>query len=198
MAGCSTSGLVKQWSDPSYHGPALTKILIVAIRKDPTKRRVWEDAFSSGLAKLGVNATQSYRLFPDATPDSSHLAEAMADKNFDGIIITRWLPKERIAEYVAPSVTTEPETRYSARKQEFVTFYREIENPGYVDTQEIANRSIDVWIAGSDSRLIWSAVSETPEPATSEAVHRDIVGLVTSDLTKGALSRRANRQGQLI
>jgi hypothetical protein len=184
MPGCSTSVLVNQWSDASYHGPALTKILILAVRKDPLRRRVWEDAFIGDLARHGVSATQSYRLFPDALPDSNQLDKAVAAHDFDGIIITRRLPKAVSTQYVQGYVTSEPETRYSRRREQFYTYYHEVEHPGYVDTQVVANRSIDVWSTDSNGSMIWSAVSETPEPASAEAVRRDIVSLVTADLAR--------------
>jgi len=188
--GCSTSVLVNQWSDASFRGPALTKILVIAVRKDPARRRVWEDAFIGELARHGVSATQSYRLFPDAPPDSNQLAGAVAEHAFDGIIVTRRLPKEGSGTYVPGYVTKEPETGYSRRKGEFYTYYHDVEHPGYVDTQVIANRSIDVWTCGGESWMVWSAVSRTPEPATAEAVHRDIVNLVIADLAlKGIVAK---------
>lgn len=191
VPGCSTSVLVNQWSDASFRGPALTKILVIAIRKDAVRRRVWEDAFIGELAKHGVTATQSYRLFPDAPPDSNQLAAAVAEHAFDGIIITRRLPKAVSSTYVPGYVSKEPETRYSQRKGEFFTYYHDVEHPGYVDTEVTANRSIDVWTCGRDSWMVWSATSETAEPATAEAVHRDIVNLVVSDLeAKGIVGKK--------
>jgi len=184
MCGCSTSVLVKQWSDPSYQGPKLTRMLVIAIRNDPTRRRVWEDAFIKDLALHGVNAIPSYRLFPDAVPDSIQISGAVAANAFNGIIITRRLSKVVNPVYVEGYVTKEAETKYSQRKREFFTYYHDVEHPGYIDTQKIANRSIDVWTAGRESWMIWTAVSETPEPATSADVHRDIAGLVTADLAK--------------
>jgi hypothetical protein len=184
IPGCSTSVLVNQWSDPSYRGPALNKIMVIAVRNDPTKRRVWEDAFVGELSKHGVSATQSYQLFPQAIPDSAQIAGAVAKYAFDGVIITRRLPKVVNTQYVNGYVAQEAETRYSERKQRFFTYYRDVEHPGFVDTQKIANRSIDVWTTDSVSRMIWSAVSQTPEPATAEAVHRDVVNLVTAELER--------------
>jgi len=93
LPGCSTSVLVNQWSDPSYRGPALNKIMVIAVRNDPTRRRVWEDVFIGELSRHGVNATQSYQLFPNAIPDSLQIAGAVAKYAFDGIIITRRLPR---------------------------------------------------------------------------------------------------------
>ena len=191
MPGCSTSVLVNRWNDASYRGPALTDVLVVAIRKDPVRRRVWEDAFCEEFARHGVKAMQSYRLFPGAAPDSAQLAGAVATYAFDGIIITRRLPKTVNAQYVPRTVVTEPETKYSPRKQQFFTYYREVEQPGYVDTLKIANRSIDVWTTGADGGMIWSAVSETPEPATAAAVHRDVTGLAATDLQRLGIIAKA-------
>jgi hypothetical protein len=191
MPGCATSVLVNQWSDASFHGPALTNVLIVAVRKNQVRRRVWEDSFIGDLAGHGVAATQSYRLFPDAVPDSSQLDKAVAEHAFDGIIITRRLHKAVSTQYVQGYVTKEPETRYSKRRGQFYTYYHDVEHPGYIDTLVTTNRSIDVWTCGSDSWMIWSAVSETPEPASSEAVHRDIVSLVTADLARKGIIPQA-------
>jgi hypothetical protein len=190
LPGCSTSVLVNQWSDSSYKGPALNKIMVIAVRNDPTRRRVWEDVFIGELSRHGVNATQSYQLFPNAIPDSLQIAGAVAKYAFDGIIITRRLPKVVNTHYVNGYVTQESETKYSERKQRFFTYYRDVDHPGFVDTQKIANRSIDVWTTDSTSRMVWSAISETPEPATPDAVHRDVVSLVTGELErKGILPK---------
>jgi hypothetical protein len=194
MPGCSTSMLVNKWSDASYHGPTLTKLFIVAVRRDPVRRRVWEDVFTEELAKRGVNAVQSYRLFPQAVPDSSQMDQAVAQNNFDGIIITRRLPKTVTTNYVKGYVTTESDIRYSRRKQAFQIYYRDVEHPGYVDTFKIANRSIDVWTTDSMSRMIWSAVSATPEPATADAVHHDVVNQVAAELEQKGIIPQSRKE----
>jgi hypothetical protein len=182
IPGCATSGLVNLWSEPSYSGPVLSNVLVVSDSRDPVKRRLWEDAFAGGLAMLKVSATPSYRLFPDAIPDSNQMPEIVAKNGFNGIIITRRLPKTVNANYVAPYVSTESETKYSRRRQEFKTYYHDVVHSGYVDSQTVYNRSIDVWTAGNESRLIWSAMSVTPEPIAPEDRNRSVVNLVIGDL----------------
>jgi hypothetical protein len=156
--------------------------LVVAVRNDPIKRRVWEDAFVGELSRHGLKATQSYQIFSNAIPDSNQIEGGVAQYHFDGIIITRRLPKVINTQYVNGYVSTESETKYSQRRQQFFTYYHDIQHPGYVDTIKIANRTIEVWTTDNNGRMIWSAVSKTAEPATPEDVHRDIVNLVTADL----------------
>jgi hypothetical protein len=45
--------------------------MAIAVRNNPVKRRIWEDAFVNELSKNGVNATSSYHLFPDALADTN-------------------------------------------------------------------------------------------------------------------------------
>jgi len=53
MESCSSSVLVDEWIDPSFHESSLKKILIIAIRKNPIQRRIWEDAFVSETFQKG-------------------------------------------------------------------------------------------------------------------------------------------------
>ncbi|MCX6150338.1 MAG: hypothetical protein NTX22_07455 [Ignavibacteriales bacterium] len=77
LESCSSSILVDVWNDPTFNESPLKKILIIAIRKDPVQRRIWEDAFIGELSKHGVKATSSYSLFPDALPDSNQIFETV-------------------------------------------------------------------------------------------------------------------------
>jgi len=58
MLGCvSTSYLSNMWRDPSYQLGPMQNMLIVAMKKDPVRRRLWEDGFVAALGKHGVAAT---------------------------------------------------------------------------------------------------------------------------------------------
>ncbi len=184
MESCSSSTLVDEWSDPSFHEPPLKKILVIAVRKDQFKRQIWEDAFASELLKYGVQATSSYRLFPDALPDTSQVIEAVHENDFDGILVTRILHSDTSFDYVDSSVTRQEVPRYNLREG-YDTFYEQyVQNPGYVESQIIRRCSIDVWVVKNEGRIIWSTISNTSETNTIEAVRDDIVGLVVPELAR--------------
>jgi len=75
-------------------------MLVVDVRKDAAKRRIWEDAFANALAKHGVAAISSYTLFPDAPPDTNQLITTVQTNGFDGMIVIRRLPTETDMRYV--------------------------------------------------------------------------------------------------
>jgi hypothetical protein len=188
MYGCASSSLVDIWRDPSFQAPPLGKILVIDVRKDATKRRIWEDAFAGELVKQGVAATSSYSLFPDAPPDTSQIVATVQSNGFDGVLAVLKLPTETNRHYVQGYTTTEQNVPYTpyygSYWDRYGTYYREIDHPGYVDSQSVAIRAIDVTTTGNGGKMIWSATSRTPDPASVKDVQRGIVNLVIAELAK--------------
>ena len=68
--------------------------------------------------------------------------------------------------------------------QRYWSNYLIVEHPGYVDTQKVAIRAIEVTTTGNNGRLIWRATSRTPDPASVTDVQRGVAGLVISELAR--------------
>jgi hypothetical protein len=196
MAGCASSELVDIWSDTSFQGPALSKILVISVGKTAVHRRIWEDAFTVELANHDVAATPSYRLFPDSVPDTNQVIQVVRSSSFDGVLVSRWLPPEMTTQYLQGYATSEQDMRYDPRRKSFVTYYRDVEHPAYVDSQKVVLHAIDVWGSRNEGQLIWSATSKTPEPNSMQGVRQEIVGLVMSELARRGIIA-SERQGQL-
>lgn len=81
-------------------------------------------------------------------------------------------------------MTKEQDTRYDSHRDRFVTYYRDIEHGGYVDSQKVNIRAIDVWATRNEGQMIWSATSKTPEPNSAQEVRPEIVRLVMTELTR--------------
>jgi hypothetical protein len=184
MLGCASSELVDIWSDSSFQPPSLNKMLVISVSKNSVQRRIWEDAFSTELARHGVAVTPSYRLFPDAVPDTNRIMQSVQSNSFDGVLVTRRLPPETNTQYMEGYVTTEQGMRYDHRRERFVTYYRDIEHAAYIDSQKVDIRAIDVWATRNEGQMIWSATSKTPEPNSVQEVRPEIVKLVISELTQ--------------
>ena len=188
MCGCASSSLVNIWHDPSFKAPPLSKMLVIAVRKDATIRRIWEDAFAGELAKHGVAATSSYSLFPDAPPDTNQVIATVQTNGFDGILVVLRLPTETDKQYVQGYTTMQQDARYNPNYgpywQRYWSYYSVTEHPGYVDSQKVAIRAIDVTTTGQDGRMVWSATSRTPDPGSVTDVQRGIAGLVIAELAQ--------------
>lgn len=187
IESCSSSSLVDVWNDPTYNEPPLKKILIISIRKDPVQRRIWEDAFVSEFSNHGVQATSSYHLYPDLLPDTNQVIQVVQEKGFDGILVTRLLLDETKTHYVQGYVTTEQISRYNIFRKRYDTYYHNVQHPGYVESQIIDRRAIDVWVIREEERMIWSATSNSPERNRVEDVQNDIADLVIPQLVKNSI-----------
>jgi hypothetical protein len=184
MAGCASSELVDKWSDPSFLGPSLKKMLVISVSQDSKQRRTWEDAFSVELATHNVAGTSSYRVFPDAVPDTDQVVQIIRSDGFDGVLVIRRLPAETTTKNMPGYVTSEKNMRYPPHSDRLVAYYATIHHAAYVDTEKVDIRSIDVWATKNEGQMIWSATSETPEPNSVQLVRPEIVNLVISELTK--------------
>jgi hypothetical protein len=178
MFGCASSNLVDIWHDSTFKTQPLEKMLVIAVRKDAAKRRIWEDAFAGELIKRGVVATTSYSLFPAAPPDTSQVIATVQANGFEGILVILRLPTERIRK----PTSVEQDVNYTSYWQRYLTYYRDIDHPGYNDSQSVDMRAIDVTSTGTNGKLIWSAKSRTPDPGSVPDAQRGIAGLVISKL----------------
>jgi hypothetical protein len=184
MAGCATSELIDKWSDSSFRGPSLKKVLVISVSLNPMQRHNWEDAFSVELATHNVAGTPSYRVFPDAVPDTNQVMQIIRSDGFDGVLVIRRLPAETTTEFVPRYTTSQKRMRYYPQTDRLMTYYAVIHHDAYIDTEKVDIRSIDVWATRNDGQMIWSATSETPEPNSLKIVRPEIVNLVLSELTK--------------
>jgi hypothetical protein len=187
LESCSYSVLVDEWTDPSYHESPLKKMLVIAVRKDPVRRRIWEDAFVDELSQYGVIAISSYNLFPNVLPDTNQIAETVQEKGFDGILVNRVLDKETETHYVESHVTTETKTRYNSFRNTYFTYYQDVQHPGYVDSQIVHRGAIEIWAVKDNERIIWAATSNTPEMNSAATVQKDIANLVIHELLQKAV-----------
>ena len=187
LAGCASSELTDIWSDSSFQSHPLNKMLVISVSKNSTRRRIWEDAYSTELVKHGVAATPSYSLFPDEVPDTNQVLQIVQKNAFDGILVTHRLPSEVNPQYVQGYMGQEQYTRYTWRMYGFVPYYRNVWHAGYVDSQKVDIRAIDVWATRNEGQMIWSATSKTPEPNSIQEVRPEIVKLVMSELTRNGM-----------
>jgi hypothetical protein len=191
IQSCSSSVLVGVWNDPLYHESPLKKILIIAIRKDPVQRRIWEDAFTAEFSKQGVNAVSSYTLSPGALPDTDQVVAMVQRNGFDGILVSSHLTTGAQTHYVKSYVTYETNIKFNPFNNTYSTYYHNVEHPGYVDSLLVRRKAIELWVTKNGGRMIWGATSDTPELNTVEDVQSDVAALVIEELVQDNIIKPA-------
>jgi hypothetical protein len=158
--GCSAARVVNEWRDPEYVAPHVNRILIVAVSRQASIRRAFEDRFVAELRAAGVDAVPSYRYIPEDGPVvEARLQEAVTQANADAALITRLVRVERKTE-VSPGY-------YEPAPALTFGFYRTYTAAwlGYYEPPRIYQR--DVYISETSlydlrrNRLVWSGTVKT-------------------------------------
>jgi hypothetical protein len=181
---CAFSSLTNVWKDPEFKNSPMTNMLVIAAKKSPVNRRIWEDVIAAELSAHSVAATPSYRLFPDSIPDPDQVGAAVREKKFDGLLFIRKLQNEISTNYIPPSVTREAVTRYNERNNTYHTYYRDVQQPGYTDTSMVVRHDVSVFTTKENGRLVWAGTGEMIDPSSMEAIRDEIVGLFIPELAR--------------
>jgi hypothetical protein len=190
-AGCAGQPeMTDLWRDPSFTSGPMTNVLVVALRKDPVRRRMWEDAFAKELGARGVAATTSYQLYPGAPPDTQEVIEAVRGNGYDAIIVSLRLPNETTSTFVPGAVTRQP-VMSQDYFGDFHTYWRDVQEPGHTEIDEIRRMQTDVWSTSGGGRLIWSGTLRTLDSVSGGAAETAVAEDIAPAMEKqGVVSRR--------
>lgn len=184
VSGCASSGLVGVWMDPQYAEKPMTNVLVIAMKPDVARRRLWEDAFANALSERGVRATPAYQLFPNELPDTNGIVGAVREHGYDGCIVTVKLPSEILTQDVQGYTTDSLVVRYNPWSHLYYDYYQQIYTPGYTETQTVVRQKIEVWRTTGKGALVWTATGEALDPTSRNTGNRHIIGEVIEDLVK--------------
>jgi hypothetical protein len=180
--GCTPGTLSKMWRDSSFQGVPLKNVLVIAVRNDPVRRRIWEDGFVLELSKHGVIATPSYRLFPDALPDTQQCVDAIRRDHYDGVLETHRLGVDTTINYI-PGYTKEvPITRFNSWTNTYYTYYRKVEVPRSSETERTVRHEVNVWAIQEQGHLVWSAIGGVLQQESGQSVNHEIAELIVPEL----------------
>ncbi len=105
LAGCATSRMVAQQSNPDYVGKPFKSVMVVAVTADELVRRTFEDRIVALLAKRGVNAIPGYAAVGSrGRVAEAQLREAVTRSSAEGVLITRVTRVDR-ASGTVPGIT---------------------------------------------------------------------------------------------
>lgn len=192
LAGCGAStNLTDMWRDPAYNAPPMQDVLVLSMRRNPAMRRAWEDGFVKEMSEHNIQATPSYRMFPDQLPDTGAVMSAVRDQGFDGLLINYPAGRDVERRYVPGYVTTQPVTYRSPWTGYYYTRWRSVYEPGYVTDDQLVYNEVQLWdVRGEDDQLIWTGTTETVNPTSSRDVNKEIGEVIVPELvSQGILSR---------
>ena len=163
----------------------MKNILIVAAKRNPVNRRIWEDEIVTSLSDQGVVSTPSYRLFPDSIPSPEQVGSTIRDNKFDGVLFIRRLPTRISTNYIPGDIKSVQVTQYDERTKTYSSYYKDVEQPGSTDTDRVVRHEISVFTTQPEGgHLIWAGTGELINPASRDEVRQEISGLISPELAR--------------
>lgn len=107
LAGCATSRIVKQQSNPDYVGKSFKTVMVVGVTTDQLVRRTFEDRVTALLAKRGVKGIPAYSMVESRRTlvEEADLRQAIAQSGVEGVLITRVSRRADRESSTAPATT---------------------------------------------------------------------------------------------
>jgi hypothetical protein len=190
LASCGTTQFTNLWKDPSYSAPQLKKLMVIAFRRDQVNRRMWEDAFVTaiGSQKTTASAVPSYHLFPNEIPQPDSIKEISKAQGYDGILIVSKIERDTLTNQFPGYTSNELVTEYSHKWKSYVTHYEDVYHAGRTDTSTAVSVQTDLLLTqGNEGQLVWSATSQTINPASRDEFRAAVANTVAKQLIRDHL-----------
>jgi hypothetical protein len=190
IGGCGSTQQTNFWMDSSYNAAPMKKILVIAMRKDQLRRRMWEDAIVTTLGSkehAGTVAIASYQLFPDNVPDTLAVRLKTKEEGFDGVLVVARAQRDTLTNDVPGYTANEAVTKYSYRWNAYVTNFEDVYHPGYTETETTVSVRTDLLVPQGDGKLVWSVTSQSVDPTSADQFRNSVADRVVSQLKKERL-----------
>jgi hypothetical protein len=186
IGGCGTTQMVNLWKDPSYQAAPLQKIMVVAMRKDPLVRRMWEDSFVSALEedRTKTIAISSYHFFPDQLPDTVQMMETTQKEGIDGVIMVARVEHGQVQRQVPGYISELPYTDYGYWWGYYWTNYLTVYHPAYTETLSQVSVRTDLLLVPENGQMVWSGTSEEIDPSSPDQFRKSVAERVIDELMK--------------
>lgn len=180
-AGCASTSLKTQWSDPALAQAKFDKVLVAFQTKDEALRRALEDT----MARSIPNATASYKVLgDDEVQDVKKAAARLKAAGFDSAVVMRMISVEKEQTWVPGTIHVGP-APYGRLWGGWSHGWGRVYDPGYLRTDKVVTVGTTAYTL-ADEKLVWASRSETFNPgdpvklieevvkANAEAARKDI------------------------
>lgn len=172
-ACASLTSITESWKAPGAGPLDFKKVLVLALVRDESARRVAEDALQSKLA--GVTTVQSYQvLSPEDYRNKERAKQRLREEGFDGVIAMRVVSSEQHA--------TGAPGGYSS----FWGYYDVFYPPMDLRLDTVVRVEINVYSLTED-KLLWAGRSETLDPQSMTQLISEIVDAAGKELRRQGL-----------
>jgi hypothetical protein len=171
----------KSWRDPNttITPGSWSKVLVVALLKDETTRRLVEDQLVQRLHGKGV---PSYNYYVEKDLDevkANGFKDNLVKDGFDGAVVMRLMDVEKETHYVPGNYPP----YYGRFGRYYYYSWNSFYNPGFYTTDKIYSVETNVYSFRQD-KLIWSGITKTTNPSKTDKMFNEIADVIAAKMRK--------------
>src|SRR6476659_1308381 len=184
LAGCASTTLQSQWRDPGYTGGPFRKIFGIGLSaRDVTARRIFEDVMVAKLTAVGVQAVPEWQHLPSDGPlPEGSVSAAVDGTGADAVLIARLVGIDtRIS--VSPVAGPGPGFGWYGPYAGWYSGWYAAPQVTQYDVVIVETSLFDT----KTKRLVWSATSQTVDPASVQKEAPAFADTIIGALQKAGL-----------
>ena len=196
VVSCSTFKITNSWKEKNAQPKPYKKILVLSLMNDyhdRTVRENMESNLAAGLKKLGYSAVCACDEFNPKTFEGLIEKEALtkiADSGIDAVLTVVLLDKSRERFYAPGRIYYSPYVIYHSRFYGYYrTMYVRVYSPGYYSSTDKYFWESNFYSMDSTAQLIYSAQSQSFDPATSSLSYQ-YADMILKDMLKSNIIRK--------
>lgn len=191
----SVTEITGSWKKPALSAKKYKKVVVLGLSGDIVKRSAIENAIVSNFRSNGINAVAGSSILPDNVIDSDNdkkvdekakeiITTKFKNEGIDGAFVFSVEDIKESEHYVPGTSYYTPRTTYYPFYNHYYTSFARVNTPGYY-TKTTQVFFISNFYDVSSEELVWSAHSETINPASlsdfSKSYSKAVVGNLLDD-----------------
>ncbi len=181
LTACTLTKLTGIYKDKSYTGGYLKSVLVVGVSDNVKNRRLFEDTFTEQFKRVGIEAISSAVIIPkDKKLDTDTIKKSAESQGFETVLVTHLVGVEEKTTYVPPRYDYLP-SRYHHLGPYYHSVDRYVHTPGYYIKRKHVRLESNLYETKTE-KLIWSALSETIDPKSVNALIESLCQKVMKSL----------------
>jgi len=192
LNGCSSTMLVESWSDKTYQGPKLKKILVIGVIKKENRRRSFENEFVKLITNNARTAIASHTVLGNLEKNANKesVLAAIEKTGADGVIIvtTRGIvQQQRITpvsvDYIPNAGGGAGYGGYGGMYDYYNASHSYVFNQGNTVSENILKVDTKLFNAATE-KMLWSGKTESLNPKSATRLIAEYKRRVIRDIRK--------------
>jgi hypothetical protein len=179
LAGCASTRITDSWSDPAFTGGPFKRVMVLAVTRNGSARRTFEDIFAAKLRATGIEAVPGYQQVPEDGPvNEERMNAAVRAAGADALLMVRLLRVDRQSRVT---------TMYSPMTfPTYYGFYSAWVAYPEVYQYDIATAEVNLFDVKSN-HLVWGGTTETFDPTSVSRESAGFANVIINALAKRGL-----------